>query len=334
MTPPVCVLFAALAAPPAFGPAEDLPPVVAPLVRAQSPYVDLRQPAPLPFAAPPPPGFATEYGVTNARPFDLAPEVVFDAGHLLNASTSRPGSLAVTELDFLFRTEAPAVGGGVFAFTPEYRLRTLDNPGVDPADVPLPGNLHRLGAEFALTTPRVGPWSATAAFTPSLNTDFEDPLTDLGTQYDGRAAVFYQVDPRLTLVGGVRYLDRLDDLLLPWAGAVWRPDDRWEVRAVFPDPQVSYFWGPVLGKPTWVYSGFRFRREAWQFSPPQADDSSSPNAVQFTDWRFVVGARKEQGWGRTFLEAGVVFDRDVEFAGPGDDFEVGETLILRGGVRF
>ena len=95
---------------------------------------------------------------------------------------------------------------------------------------------------------------------------------------------------------------------------------------------MSYFYGPVLGKPMWVYSGFRFRREAWQFT---RDTDGARDAVQFTDWRFVVGARKEQGWGRTFLEAGVVFDRDVDFRdAAGEDFDVGETLILRGGVRF
>ena len=328
MTAPVCLLIAACAAPPAFAaPTFGLPagpPVFVPLAP---------QPAPLPFAAPPAPRFTGEYGVINARPFDLAPELRFDAGYLFPASTSRPGSLAVTELDFKLPVTTPAFGGGVFQVTPEYRLRTLDNPGVAPGATALPGNLHRLGVDFALTTPRVGPWSATAGFTPSLNTDFEDSPTDLGTQYDGRAAVFYEANPALTLVGGVKYLDRLDDLLLPWAGAIWRPTDRLEVRAVFPDPRVEYFYGPVWGKPMWVYSGFRFRREAWQFTPENAPDAG-PDAVQFSDWRFILGARKEQGWGRTFLEAGVVFDRDVDFRGAGDGFDVGETLVLRGGVRF
>ena len=356
MTPPACLLLAALAAapPPHPGPAPltglratPAPGVIEPLVRGQSPAFApppgapspggwVPAPAPLPFAAPPAPGAAFEYGVTNPRPYDFAPELRFDAGYLFPASTTRGGTLGVTELDFVLDAAAPAPGGGVFTVAPEYRLRTLTNPGVGPGDVPLPGNLHRLGADFALATPRVGPWSATAGFTPSINTDFEGSLASPATQYDGRAAVFYEANPRLTLIGGVRYLDRVDDLLLPWAGAVWRPDDRWEVRAVFPDPQVSYFYGPVLGKPMWVYAGFRFRREAWQIRPDTADPAvASPDAVQFTDFRFILGARKEQGWGRTFLEAGLVFDRDVDFARtPGAGFDVGETLILRGGVRF
>jgi hypothetical protein len=51
--------------------------------------------------------------------------------------------------------------------------------------------------------------------------------------------------------------------------------------------------------------------------------------------RFLLGARKEQGWGKTFLEAGLVFDRDVRHRNaPAADFDVGESLILRGGVRF
>ena len=359
MTTPASLLCALFAAGPGFGeapPPRAYPPPLTgitaaadpPLIRAQSPPPpgwgpDLTVPVGpqtgRPFAPPPPdlaaPLIGETYGVNGPRPFDAAPELYFDAGHIFAASADgRPDNLAVTELDFRYEVDVPAVAGGAFTFAPEYRLRTLSGPASNPGQPSLPGNLHRLGADFALTTRRLGPWSATVGLTPSINTDFTDSLTDLGTQYDGRAALFYQAAPDLTLVGGVKYYDRVDDLLLPWAGAVWRPGDRWEVRAVFPDPRVEYFWGPVLGKPMWVYGGFEYRREAWQFDP---DTPGLPevDAVQFSDWRLILGARKEQGWGRTFLEAGLVFDREVEFArSTGADFDVGESLILRGGVRF
>ena len=329
----------------------------APLVRAQSPPppggwtpavpvspgppgpLYTPRPAPLDplgpaYGSPPAPAVSDSFGVNGPQPFDFAPELRLDAGHLFDAAAEgRAGGLAVTEVDAIYEIDVP-VGAGVFTAAPEYRLRALHGPPSGVGGPPLPGNLHRLGVDLALTSPRLGPWSATVGVTPSINTDFADSLTDDGRQLDGRAAVFFQAAPNVTLVGGVKYLDRVDDIVLPWAGAVWRPGDRWEVRAVFPDPRVEYFWGPVWGKPMWVYGGFEFRRESWQFSPETAGPPET-DAVQFTDWRFILGARKEQGWGRTFLEAGVVFDRDVAFEErTGADFEVGEALILRGGVRF
>jgi len=284
-----------------------------------------------------PPQMFDSYGVNGPQPYDYAPEFRFDAGYIFPANAEgRPGDLAVTELDFVYEADSPDPFGGVVTVAPEYRLRMLSGPGADLAagEAPLPGNLHRLGVDLAVMSPKVNGWSATAGFTPSVNTDFEDDLTELGRQYDGRAAVFYDVNPTLTLVGGVKYYDRLDDLILPWAGAVWRPDDRWEIRAVFPEPRIEYFYGPALGKPMWLYAEGQFHRESWQFSPGAAN-LADVDEVQFTDLRFLVGARKEQGWGRTFLEAGIVFDRDVKFRRSGaGDFEVNESLLLRGGVRF
>ena len=284
-----------------------------------------------------PPQYQETFGVNGPQPYDFAPELYLDAGHIFEASAEgRPQGLAVSEIDARYEVDSPGPLGGVVTVTPEYRLRLLDGPGANVAagQSPLPGSLHRLGVDFAVMTPKVAGFAATAGFTPSVNTDFEDSLTDAGRQYDGRAALFYDLAPDLTLVGGVKYYDRLDDLLLPWAGAVWRPGDRWEIRAVFPEPRVEYFYGPVWGKPMWIYAEGQFRREAWQFSP---DEPSLPgtDTVQFTDLRLIVGARKEQGWGRTFLEAGLVFDREVEFRETSaGDFDVGDALILRGGVRF
>ncbi|MEM9703303.1 MAG: hypothetical protein AAF907_12745, partial [Planctomycetota bacterium] len=231
----------------------------------------------------------------------------------------------MTELDFRYEIDSPGPFGGVFTVAPEYSLRTLDGPSNDSliGQPPLPGALHRLGIDFAVTTPRVGGFSAMAGFTPSFASDFEDDLTEAGRQYDGRGAVFFEATPELTFLVGAKYYDRANDLVLPWAGAVWRPGDRWEIRVVFPNPRIEYFWGPVWGKPMWVYAEGQFHREAWQFSPGETGFPAT-DQVQFDDLRFLVGARKEQGWGRTFLEAGIVFDREVSFrSDPSQNFDVG-----------
>ena len=264
------------------------------------------------FAAP---RYEETYGVNGPQPYDFAPEFRFDAGYLFDApAEGRPAGLAVTELDFEYETDSPGPFGSVVTVAPAYRLRTLDGPSANVAagQPPLPGNLHRLGTGLLADHPAVRPVERDGGVSPTINTDFEDDLTSAARQYDGRAALFYEAAPDLTLVAGAKYLDRVDDLILPWAGAVWRPGDRWEVRAVFPEPRVEYFYGPVLGK-----ANVDLRRGA---VPPRVVAVLARRAVAAGDRRGAVlgpavhpRARKEQGWGRTFLEAGIVFDREVKF---------------------
>ena len=250
------------------------------------------------FAPPPLPGVEYEFGANGPQPYDYAPEFRLDAGHLFAADAEgRPGSLAVTEIDAVLQLDTPlglGPGGGVFTFQPEYRGRYLDGPGAGPGDPPLPGDLHRLGAGFEFLTPKLGPWSARVGFTPAVATDFKDDLTDLGTQYDARGALFYDARPDLTLIAGVQYWDRADDQLLPWAGVVYRPGDRWEYRLTFPDARVSYFYGPVWGKPMWVYAGLRYNREAYQFSPGETGPADGRRGAVH---RLAVHPRRPQGSG-------------------------------------
>jgi len=57
----------------------------------------------------------------------------------------------------------------------------------------------------------------------------------------GAAGVGYTYSPQLQLFGGVYYYNGFnDDLLLPGAGFIWRPNERWEVTLLPPIGGVSY----------------------------------------------------------------------------------------------
>ncbi|MFT3772271.1 MAG: hypothetical protein QM820_43275 [Minicystis sp.] len=102
----------------------------------------------------------------------------------------------------------------------------------------------------------------------------------------------------------------MDDIVLPYAGVVYTPNDLWEFRLLFPKPRISYFLGTPNGVATWVYVQAEYHVEAYQVDtyPGRGQDR-----VQIADWRVVGGMRFEAGWLTTFVEAGYVFDRKVEF---------------------
>ena len=70
-------------------------------------------------------------------------------------------------------------------------------------------------------------------------------------------------------------------------------------------------------------------RTRWNSHLPGSRDQ-----VQFTDWRLMGGFRFEAGWLTTFIEAGGVFGREVEFRRNGEDFDVDPGFIMRAGFRY
>jgi hypothetical protein len=130
---------------------------------------------------------------------------------------------------------------------------------------------------------------------------------------------------------GALYWDRVDDIVLPYAGIVWTPSDYLEFRLLFPKPRVSLFLGAPSGVATWAYVSGEYHVESYEIelSPPGSRDQ-----VQFEDWRVLGGLRFESGWLTSFIEAGWVFDRDVEFRSQGTDFDIDTGFIGRVGFRY
>ena len=280
----------------------------------------------------PNPGSITTYGAVGPQPYRYGFAPRLDVGYLTPSSVPGPlGAVDVFELNAALAYSTPTDGGNIFTLTPQYNLRALDGPDTPPGFPGVPNNLHRFGLDFEYAFPNIGgaPVSAELGFNPSINSDLEGSLSSTAYQYDARGALFFTASQQLTVVVGALYWDRLDDRVLPYAGVIYRPDDRWEFKLVFPQPQITYFLGHVGGKPTWVYTRLDYTIESYGVKAP----NNFRNQMQIEDWRLVVGAKKDQGWGMTFLEAGYVFDRKVEFARtPG--FDIGDALLLRGGVQF
>jgi hypothetical protein len=293
-----------------------------------------------PFVGPPPgaapPGAGGQIvvpGVTGAEPYRFGPTARFDFGYITPADADNGyGSLHVFEFDSDLPIVSPQPNGDVFTFTPQFDMRQFSGPSSPPGMPGFPNDLYRFGwdFEYALLNP-TGRWSGVIGFNPSINTDFERPLSMTSVNWDGRAVAFYQASPTLKVALGVLYYDRVTDRLLPYAGVIVTPSDRLELRLVFPEPRIEYFLGhSFLGKPTWVYARGEYHIEAWEVEVP----AGRHNQLQVEDYRFLIGARKDQGWGQTFLEAGYVFNRSARYASGAPGFNMGDAWIFRGGVRF
>ena len=242
------------------------------------------------------------------------------------------GELQITEFDAEWRYVSPLSLGWIFSQAAEFGVRWWDGPETSPLfpGFGLPADVYRFGWDVAVTTPPNGPWVIEFGFNPSINTDFERELTNRGVNYDARIIGLYRASPYLSLVIGVQYWDRVDDIFVPNVGAIWTPDDRWEWRLVFPDPRVSLFLGHEGGYAKWLYVRGEYHVESYEI---EFEPIGRRGAIQLEDWRVLAGVKLD-GPVSWFLEAGVVFGRELDFRRGPPDLEVDDSFIVRAGVQY
>jgi hypothetical protein len=274
------------------------------------------------------------FGLNGPQPFRYGWQARYDFGILPSEGTSNPnvGSLSIIEADLEKELNTPFGSGYTASIAPQFNLRFWDGPlGIAGMDAGLPGEAYRLGLGLKLATPTYGAWQFEAGFNPALATDFNSVSSDAWL-FDGHAVAFFRASPQWMFAVGAAYWDRVDDIVLPYAGVVWTPNDYWEFRLLFPKPRISWFAGAPWGAPTWLYAAGEYHVEAYEVN---VDPINQSTRVQFEDWRLVGGARAEFGAVTGFLEAGWVFGRDVNFgASFATDFEINNGFIARAGFRY
>jgi len=275
------------------------------------------------------------YGVHGPQPYRLHRWLSrYDIGFLPESDADRGlGEFEVFELDTSWQYSFPIWHNWIFSFTQEFNLRAWEGPQSNTRfpTTTLPGSAFRFGWDFQLATPANHAWSALVAFNPSLNSDFEDTLTSDAWNWDGRGMIFYRATPQWTFVGGAGFWDRVNDRVVPYAGVIWTPDDRWEWRILFPKGRVSYFLGQPWGVSTWIYARSEYHVEAYEVEIPRLRRNDK---VEVEDWRILLGLRWDTGWVNAFWEAGWVFGRDVDFLRRTSGFSVNTGFITRAGIRF
>lgn len=290
-----------------------------------------------PYAAPAPmsPYGGYTFGLNGPQPHRLGWQARVDFGWLPKVGTSSPdvGGLGIFELDMEEKWTGLMAGNWVLGVAPQFNYRSFDGPtrpGAPPAD--LPGSAFRFGLGLTMQSPAYRGWGVELGFNPALATDFNDNLTSDGWQFDGHLVFFWNSHPNWMWALGAAYWDRVDDIVIPYAGAVWTPNDFWEVRLLFPESRVTAFLGAPSGHPIWTYISGKYHVESYQIDPVAG---RSITAMQSSDWRIVGGLRWDWGWVTHVFEVGVVFDRKVEIKGsPTLGYDVDSGFIGRYGMRF
>jgi hypothetical protein len=258
----------------------------------------------------------------------------YDVGWLPNSHASNGlGSLGIFETNAEWEYNTPVFINWIFGFTQQFNYRAWEGPQTSPAlsAVALPGSVYRVGWDLKLATPANYQWSALLAFNPSINSDFEQSLSRNAWNLDGRGMIFFRQTPQWTWVLGAGYWDRVHDKVIPYAGVIYTPNPRWEWRILFPESRISYLLGQPYGFATWFYARGEYHSEAYEIMAPI---TGGREQVEITDWRILMGFRFDNGWVSSFIEAGWVFNRDVDYRYATPDFDVRSGFIGRIGLRF
>ena len=272
-------------------------------------------------------------GINGPQPYRFGWKPRMDVGYLPERSVSGGnGKFGIFELDTELRNTVPLEDGSVFSHAPQFGLRTWDGPNLAGGGT-LPNAVYRTGTDLEWSTSAAGPWSTTIGFTPSLNTDFERSPTSNAHNFDGRAMLFYRASAEWMYVLGVGYWDRVHDRIIPYSGVVWTPNDRTEFRLMFPESRISHYIGNYFSDDKWIYASAGFHVEAYEIEIQQAF-AERREKIELSDWRAVIGLRSENDYLSTFIEGGIVFDRQVEFLKGTPGFDISSGFILRGGLRF
>lgn len=290
--------------------------------------------------APPPaamPGAGT-WGTNGPQPYRLGYTLWGDAGWLPGRHTNlagNPSKFEVFETNLgLLHTIPTWWSPWLFSLEHQFGYRSWQGPGSTGTRVDLPGAAYRLGWDIKFETPlnsEYRPFAFSFAFNPSINSDFAQQLGRQAFNFDGRGIMYWQADPRLLVAIGAGFWDRVHDRVVPYAGVVWLPDDRWEFRLMWPQSRIQWYAGNFWGEDVWAYASAEYHVESYQIHTTSV--ATGKDQIELADYRAVLGLRKSSRWASGFIEGGWVFGRKVDLR-TAQDFSVNSGFIGRIGLKF
>lgn len=188
------------------------------------------------------------------------------------------------------------------------------------------------------------------ALRPGIYSSF-DAINSQSLRLQGRGLGFIRLSPAWQLAIGAVYLDRLDIKLLPAGGLIWTPNEKNRLEFLFPKPKLSrYLMTAWTNTEWWIYATAEYGGGSWTIERAAETDplvAAMDDQIDINDFRVMIGlefkptqnidgnlppARRQYV---AYFEAGYVFEREIIYRSQvPDEFNLPETFLLRGGIRF
>ena len=215
---------------------------------------------------------------------------------------------------------------------PSFNLTMLEGPRSEE----LPGQAYSGFLDMQWTSDPSQRFYADLGLTVGIHSDF-DTLTTDSLRLTGHALANISLEENTTLKFGVMYFDRVDIKLLPAFGVFWNPHPEIRIDLFFPRPRMSQYYTSLNNYDVWWYVGGEYGGGSWTMKR----NGVASTQVDINDLRLVTGFEfglaEQLRLGRHigFLEAGIVFDREIIYKNtPVDNFSPGTTVMLRAGLGY
>lgn len=237
------------------------------------------------------------------------------------------GSMQAVEWNTWMRYSRRIGEDKLFTWTPAFNDQFFSGP----TGVAMPGDVNNLSSAVSLASVNPGPWNWQLGFNPQINSDFRRSLTSNAYIFDGHGVILYRASSTWTLAFGVALWDRTRERVIPYGGVIWTPNDRWEVRLLFPESRLSYYLGRRNDTDLWAYVTGEYVNRAYQVD---IADTRAKDLVEMSDYRVMAGINGTWKGYTVFLQGGYVFDRHLQFRGPTPDFHLNGSALLRTGLTY
>jgi hypothetical protein len=215
---------------------------------------------------------------------------------------------------------------------PSFGLAMFEGPRSEE----LPGQAYSGFLDIQWTSDPTQRFYADIGIAVGIHSDF-DTLTTDSLRLTGHALANISLEENTTLKFGVMYFDRVDIKLLPAFGVFWNPHPEIRIDLFFPRPRMSQYYTSINNFDVWWYVGGEYGGGSWTMKR----NGVGSTQVDINDLRLVTGFEfglaEQLRLGRHigFIEAGIVFDREVIYRNtPGDNFSPGTTVMLRAGLGY
>lgn len=216
---------------------------------------------------------------------------------------------------------------------PSFSLYLFDGPATtadSPAD--LPGSAYGGFLDFGWQTDPNQIIGGELGVRVGAYTDF-DTFNEDSIRVMGKGLVAFRLTPASTLKAGIYYLDRDSIKLLPAGGLLWQPDPYTRFDIFFPEPKFAKYWRTIGTQDVWWYLAGEYGGDSWTVTRQSGlEERADINQIGVT-FGFEWGRSDliRTGQRRAFIEAGVVFDRELRYEFSDDDRDLNESFMVRGG---